>query len=167
MAEIKFDIQKIKTEALAAAAPHIKPFQDALRELNEFELKQAKKYKTQLGELSSRKLWTQDEKKHFDSIIEIGSEAAKKLKESMIPIMQKNGVSMETRLSNEAIEAMKKIFNSDKKSGITIIPVEPNGIDIIEQIMQDLTSQALKPKEPEKPKALGPLGSLPEQQLRR
>lgn len=164
MAEIKFDIQKIKTEALAAGAPHIKPFQDALQKLNEFKLNQAKKYKAKPGESPSRELWTKEENKEFDGIIKIGSEAADKLEKSMIPIMQKHGLSMRLELP----ENIKEIFNNDnRKSGITIIPTKTNGREVIDQIMGDIASQALKPREMDPPKAFGPLGKPSKEQKHR
>ncbi len=108
---------KIITDALAASAAHIEPFQLAYRQLGQFKSEQSERYKANPDKLAKIELWTKEEQERFNKLIGTIDNTGEKIKKSIIPAMEKYNLSMDEKIS------------------------------IIDQVKVLLASQALKPRE--------------------
>lgn len=82
------DLQQVKTEALAAAVPHIEPYKEAVRESTNFTLAMSAKI---LAELTV----SDDQVNYGTELNQRAGNAYKNIIAAMTPVMIKHGLSME------------------------------------------------------------------------
>ncbi len=169
------DLKQVKTEALAAAVPHIEPYQKAVKERHDFQLKTDTKYhaetvKQQLADLETTfpvedkqgsKKFNHDriaaskpgELNTLNSWTEEELKTRDKLNETVQGTSKKLEESMTPVMKKHGLSLESNKPSLDEMMQEKGKDREPNGRDIINQISGDLARQAIAPKTPEEPKA--------------